>query len=88
MAVALDPQLEALIEQKVASGLYPDPGAVIREASRLLEEHDRLRAFRDAVAKGEEGDGITFTPELVKELKRRSDRMVREGISPTPDVLP
>jgi putative addiction module CopG family antidote len=88
MVVALDPQSEALIQQKVASGLYPDGAAVIREALRLLEEHDRLRAFRDAAAKGEDGEGIPFTSDLVEKLKRRSERMVREGISPAPDVLP
>lgn len=88
MAVALDPQFEALIQRKVDSGLYPDAAAVVREALRLLEEHDRLRVFREAIAKGEVGDGTPFTPELVEKLKRESERMVRAGIKPTPDVLP
>lgn len=46
MTVFLTPQLEALVNQKVASGLYSSASEVIREALRLLEERDPLRDMR------------------------------------------
>jgi antitoxin ParD1/3/4 len=46
MNVNLTPQLEALVRAKVNSGLYTSASEVVREALRLLEEHDRLRALK------------------------------------------
>ena len=46
MNVSLTPQLEALVKSKVESGLYGSASEVMREALRLLDEHDRLRAMR------------------------------------------
>lgn len=46
MNVSLTPQLEALVKKKVESGLYGSASEVMREALRLLDEHDRLRAMR------------------------------------------
>lgn len=43
MNVNLTPELEALIQRKVESGLYNNQSEVVREALRLLEEQDRLR---------------------------------------------
>jgi antitoxin ParD1/3/4 len=43
MNVNLTPQLEELVRQKVASGLYSSASEVVREALRLMEEQDRLR---------------------------------------------
>jgi len=41
--VNLTPELERIIQEKVASGLYNNQSEVVREALRLLVEHDRLR---------------------------------------------
>ena len=46
MNVSLTPQLEKLVREKLASGLYNSASEVIREALRLLEEKDRLRQLR------------------------------------------
>lgn len=46
MNVSLTPKLEALVQKKVASGLYNSASEVIREALRLLEEYDRIRMVR------------------------------------------
>ena len=46
MNVSLTPQLEALVKSKVESGLYGSASEVMREALRLLDEHDRLRTMR------------------------------------------
>jgi antitoxin ParD1/3/4 len=44
--INLTPQLEALVRDKVASGRYSSASEVVREALRLLEEQDQLRALR------------------------------------------
>ncbi len=46
MNVSLTPQLEALVQKKVASGMYNSASEVVREALRLLQQHDRLRDLR------------------------------------------
>ncbi len=46
MNVALPPEIERLVREKVESGLYPSADEVFREAMRLLEDRDRLRAMR------------------------------------------
>ena len=57
MNVSLTPQLEALIQDKVASGRYGNASEVVREALRLLEERDqersaKLQALRQAIQAG------------------------------------
>ena len=44
MDVSLTPELEAFISAKVGSGRYNSASEVVREALRLLEEHDSARA--------------------------------------------
>ena len=46
MNVSLSPQLEKLIEEKVASGMYNSASEVIREGLRLLQEREQLREIR------------------------------------------
>jgi antitoxin ParD1/3/4 len=43
MEVALSPELEELIAEQVASGRYPSPGEVVRDALRLLQEQIALQ---------------------------------------------
>jgi antitoxin ParD1/3/4 len=43
MNVSLTPQLEQLVQDRVASGLYTSASEVIREALRLLERRDQLQ---------------------------------------------
>ena len=62
MTIQLSPQTEALIQQKVASGLYRTPEAAIDAAVRLLDQYDRrlvrLRAsIREGFAAIERGEG-------------------------------
>jgi antitoxin ParD1/3/4 len=44
MNVSLTPELEKFVSTKVGSGRYNSASEVVREALRLLEEHDRNRA--------------------------------------------
>jgi len=44
MNVSLTPELEQFVSAKVGSGRYNSASEVVREALRLLEEHDSARA--------------------------------------------
>lgn len=70
--VNLTPHFETMIKQKVASGLYTSASEVVREALRLMEEQDRLRAvkleqLRQDIREGlSSGDATSFNPEQIK----------------------
>jgi antitoxin ParD1/3/4 len=72
MNVNLTPQLEELVRQKVASGMYSSASEVVREALRLMDEHDRLRATRltqlqqEIVAGRRSGPPTAWDPQQVK----------------------
>lgn len=58
MHVSLTPKLEELVRGKVESGLYNNASEVVREALRLMQEHDEVRRLklerlREELAKGE-----------------------------------
>jgi len=44
MNVSLTPELEKFVNNKVRTGRYNSASEVVREALRLLEEHERSRA--------------------------------------------
>jgi antitoxin ParD1/3/4 len=44
MNVSLTPELENFVQSKVTSGRYTSTSEVVREALRLLEDHDKARA--------------------------------------------
>jgi antitoxin ParD1/3/4 len=88
MSVTLSPRLEHLVQERIESGLYPDADAVLDEALRLLDERDRFRRLKAAIAEGEKGEGIRFTPELMEQIKQDAERMEREGREPKPEVCP
>ena len=46
MNISLTPELEKLVQSKVASGLYNSASEVIRESLRLLHERDQIRELR------------------------------------------
>ena len=58
MNVSLTPQLENFIKQKVSTGMYNSVSEVIREALRLLEEKDVLKAMKLEALKVDIQDGI------------------------------
>lgn len=55
MNVSLTPELEQFVTAKVGSGRYNSASEVVREALRLLEEHDSARAAQLAEFNGELG---------------------------------
>jgi antitoxin ParD1/3/4 len=55
MNVSLTPELDRFVAGKVESGRYNSASEVVREALRLLEEHDRARNAQLAVFNHEVG---------------------------------
>ena len=84
MNVSLTQELEALVKQKVRSGLYQSASEVIREGLRLLRERDQLREFRLAelrkeiavgIDQADRGDVVGLDMEAIK-ARARSRRKV------------
>ena len=79
-------ELEKLVQKKLDSGLYYTASEVIREALRLLKEHDELRQrridqIRKKIARGIEqldrGEGVDGE-EFFEELQRKGQRRRRK----------
>jgi antitoxin ParD1/3/4 len=92
MNVSLTPRLEAMIREKVESGMYNNASEVVREALRLLDQHDRERRLRDELAIGaaqiERGKTVRWTPQLLEQLKRESETAAAEGRPISDEVIP
>jgi antitoxin ParD1/3/4 len=73
MNVSLTPELETYIQAKVTSGRYSSASEVMREALRLLQDHDQLQAIklealRKEIAIGiEQADRGEFSPLDIEE---------------------
>lgn len=85
--MTLPPKLEAIVKEKVESGLYSSSAEVMEEALHLLNERDRLREMRlqelrKEIAKGLEqldrGEGIPGE-QVFEELREKSRRLRETG---------
>jgi len=84
MNVSLTPELDKFVAEKVDSGRYTSASEVVREALRLLEEHDRARSAQIAAFNRELDarlasldSGIHVEPQVVwedLELRSRKQR--------------
>jgi len=80
MNVSLTPELEKFVNDKVGSGRYNSASEVVREALRLLEEHDAARVAQLAEFNDELGRrlaavnrGETVDPAAARDrLQRKS----------------
>jgi antitoxin ParD1/3/4 len=87
MNVSLTPELERLVQEKVASGLYSSASEVVREALRLLQERDELRRLRleelrREIARGiEAADRGDLVPadEVFARLRQRNEETARQS---------
>jgi antitoxin ParD1/3/4 len=73
MNINLTPQLEELVRQKVSTGLYNSASEVVREALRLMEAQDQLRAVKLETLRHDIREGLESgpaTPWNVAEMKR------------------
>jgi antitoxin ParD1/3/4 len=78
MNINLTPQLESMVREKVSSGRYTSASEVVREALRLMEERDHLRAakleqLRRAISAGV-ASGMA-TPLSMEEVKAEGRRL-------------
>ncbi|MGA2986634.1 MAG: type II toxin-antitoxin system ParD family antitoxin [Terriglobia bacterium] len=81
MNVSLTPELERFVQAKVESGRYNSASEVVREALRLLEDHEQARASQLAEFNRELGrrlasldGGERIDPaEVRSRLDRKSD---------------
>jgi antitoxin ParD1/3/4 len=81
MNVSLTPELDSFVAGKVQSGRYNSASEVVREALRLLEEHDRARSAQIAVFNQELGarlasldQGEQVQPAAARERIRRKSQ--------------
>ena len=79
MPMLIPPDIEESIRAKVESGRFADEAAVVREAMRLLDEHERRHWLSQALIEGERGEPIDFTPELLEQLSREAEENARNG---------
>ena len=85
MNVSLTPELDKFVAAKVESGRYTSASEVVREALRLLEEHERARAaqlaafnreVRVRLASLDRGEAVE--PDSVRERIRQRSRERRK----------
>jgi antitoxin ParD1/3/4 len=93
MVIHITPEIEAGIRQRVESGEYANESEVLREALRMLNVRERrvqeIRAsIEEGLAELERGEGIELTPEVMEEISREADELIRLGVLPKPDVCP
>jgi antitoxin ParD1/3/4 len=86
MNVSLTPQLDKFVAAKVSSGRYTSASEVVREALRLLEEHERSRAVRleefnrqlkKRLDSADRGDFVTAEESLRRIRQRSAQRRKR-----------
>ena len=87
MNVSLTPELEKFVSDKVEAGRYNSASEVVREALRLLEEHDQNRAMRLGEFNQELGrrlgsldSGKKVEPAEARDrLRRKSEQLRKSG---------
>jgi antitoxin ParD1/3/4 len=88
MNVSLTPELDKFVADKVASGRYTSASEVVREALRLLEQHEKSRAEQLAEFNRElqrrinaADRGETVTADQAREHFRRRSEERRKQIA-------
>ncbi|MGH2559709.1 MAG: ribbon-helix-helix domain-containing protein [Thermomicrobiales bacterium] len=90
MSVQIDPDVEALIREKIDTGRYDDEHQVLREALQALDERDRLRDPRASLVRAKEevdrGEYVEWSPDFMEQLSQEADELAARGYQPNPDV--
>jgi antitoxin ParD1/3/4 len=80
MNVSLTAELERFVEKKVQSGLYNNASEVIREALRLLKEHDEIRLkWREQIERGWHQAQAGQVVEGEEVFRRADERIKQRG---------
>ena len=81
MNISLTPELEKLVNEKIASGIYHSATEVIQEALILLKERDaianlKMQQLRQDIQAGiNSGESVTFDIEKLKiEARKRRNQ--------------
>lgn len=85
MNINLTPQLEELVRQKVASGLYNSASEVVREALRLMGEQDQVRALKLEQLRNDIREGLKSGPTVpwdAEKVRRDGRSLLRERRAP------
>lgn len=83
MNVNLTPRLEAMVREKVESGLYNNASEVVREALREMERKDQLDRLRESLREADEqvarGEFYEESDELWEMIEQEADEADRRG---------
>jgi putative addiction module CopG family antidote len=93
MNITLSPKIQQLIQKMVDRGNYAGPDEVMEEALHLLEDRDsQTDRFRESLVEAHaqiaRGEGVTWSPELRNQIRKRAIALVQSGIPLDPDVCP
>jgi antitoxin ParD1/3/4 len=83
MNIALSPELETMIREKVAAGEYHDASEVVSQALRIMERYEEQLRYKKkldaALAEGfasiDRGEGIVLTREVWDQIIAEADAM-------------
>ena len=87
MNVSLTPELEAMINSKVQSGMYNTASEVVREGLRLIQERDEIREKKLAALRADiqlgiddiEAGRIVDGPKTMAAFRKRLERMKKNA---------
>jgi putative addiction module CopG family antidote len=75
MAYSFPPDLQKLIDARLASGIYSTEDEVLRDALRaLMAEGDDLAAVREAISQWRGGDAGTPLAAAIGEIRRAGEQ--------------
>lgn len=80
MKVVLNPDLEKLVNEKVETGRYSTPEAVVKEALELLKQRDQAEDRLEALLQEAEdsGEGKEMTKEDWDHIRREATARLRD----------
>lgn len=83
MNVSLTPKLEALVREKVASGMYNNASEVVREGLRLIDQRDqKLEKLRSLIREGfdqvDRGEYVVVDDDYFERVLNNAEEIVRK----------
>jgi Arc/MetJ-type ribon-helix-helix transcriptional regulator len=88
MAIQIPADVESEIQERVASGHYPDDAAVMREALAALDRQERRRRLLDLLAEADDDEVVPYSSGFMAEIAREADQDDCLGLPIDPDVCP
>lgn len=92
MVIQLAPETEALLDELVQRGTYPDRESAIAEALRVLKERDQYALLKAAIDVGfeqyERGETVPWTPDYFDRVRQEAVDLARSGKPIKDEVKP